>query len=72
MKQNLFGDPHINDMKVMHQHIEKHPRNEIWRSETILMAIIDLWLSNDQVCSQYNNLSTATNVSYTVLMRNYL
>lgn len=29
--------------------IDKHPRGEIWRSETVLTVFLDLWLSNDQV-----------------------
>lgn len=27
----------------------RHPRNEIWRSETVLTVFIDMWLHNDQI-----------------------
>lgn len=28
---------------------EHHPRNGIWRSETVMIVFIDIWLNNDQV-----------------------
>lgn len=30
----------------LHSH---HPRNEIWRSETVLTVLTDMWLYNDSV-----------------------
>ncbi|KAK4875253.1 hypothetical protein RN001_011675 [Aquatica leii] len=37
------------------QCLDHHPRNEIWRSETIMTVFIDMWLSNDQVLNSTIN-----------------
>lgn len=31
------------------QTFENHPRADIWRSETVLVAFTDMWFNNDQV-----------------------
>ncbi|XP_019762262.2 sphingomyelin phosphodiesterase 4 isoform X1 [Dendroctonus ponderosae] len=38
-----------------------HPRNEIWRSETVLTVFTDIWLYNDSVVSQP---ATTTDINY--------
>ncbi|XP_056639509.1 sphingomyelin phosphodiesterase 4 isoform X1 [Diorhabda sublineata] len=38
-----------------------HPRNDIWRSETVLTVFTDMWLHNNQVTdntNNFNNLNT--------------
>lgn len=42
------------------QTFENHPRGDIWRSETVLVVFIDMWLNNDQIIDlgqNYNNNS---------------
>ncbi|KRT82729.1 hypothetical protein AMK59_3136, partial [Oryctes borbonicus] len=48
LKTNLFGEA-ANEFPVILQPLEKHPRSEIWRSETILTVFLDMWLNNDQI-----------------------
>ncbi|KAJ8967174.1 hypothetical protein NQ317_006520 [Molorchus minor] len=38
-----------------------HPRNDIWRSETVLTVFTDMWLYNDQVNQPANNLNNSFN-----------
>lgn len=47
-----------------HQNLDKHPRNEIWRSESVLTIFIDIWLYNDQISSQNQSLNNSLNLSY--------
>lgn len=35
-----------------------HPRNDIWRSETILTVFTDMWLQNNQFNQSLNNTFT--------------
>ncbi|XP_072391535.1 sphingomyelin phosphodiesterase 4 [Diabrotica undecimpunctata] len=35
-----------------------HPRNDIWRSETVLTVFTDMWLHNNQVTETTNTLNT--------------
>ncbi|XP_017772649.1 PREDICTED: sphingomyelin phosphodiesterase 4 isoform X2 [Nicrophorus vespilloides] len=53
-KMSLFSDVQTPEVKTT---MERHPRNEIWRSESILMAFVDFWLTNDQVCLHFDNLN---------------
>ncbi|KAL3268108.1 hypothetical protein HHI36_007235 [Cryptolaemus montrouzieri] len=46
---------------TFHQNLDKHPRNEIWRSETVLTVFVDLWLCNDQINQQIQNLNSSFN-----------
>lgn len=46
---------------AFHQNLDKHPRNEIWRSETVLTVFIDLWLNNDQINQPIQNLNASFN-----------
>lgn len=39
------------------QSVESHPRVEIWRSETVLVVFIDIWLNNDQIIHLGQNYS---------------
>lgn len=45
------------------QAFEHHPRNEIWRSETIITIFVDTWLNNDQVINCDYFFHKALNVS---------
>lgn len=47
LRSQLFSES-ANDY-IMHQTLDRHPRNEIWRSETVLVVFTDMWLNNDQV-----------------------
>ncbi|KAJ8938884.1 hypothetical protein NQ318_016088 [Aromia moschata] len=38
-----------------------HPRNDIWRSETVLTVFTDMWLYNDQVIEPPNSLNNTFN-----------
>ncbi|XP_023023938.2 sphingomyelin phosphodiesterase 4 isoform X1 [Leptinotarsa decemlineata] len=38
-----------------------HPRNDIWRSETILTVFTDMWLHNDQVNESSNSFNSSFN-----------
>lgn len=42
-----------------------HPRNDIWRSETVLTVFTDMWLYNDQVNESTVNLNNAFNITST-------
>ncbi|KAJ8934158.1 hypothetical protein NQ314_013540 [Rhamnusium bicolor] len=44
-----------------------HPRNDIWRSETVLTVFTDMWLYNDQVNESANNLNNSFNVTPTMV-----
>ncbi|KAF5304167.1 hypothetical protein FQR65_LT08061 [Abscondita terminalis] len=46
------------------QCLEHHPRNEIWRSETIMTVFIDMWLSNDQVLNSTIQFDKGFNISH--------
>ncbi|KAF5269701.1 hypothetical protein FQA39_LY08624 [Lamprigera yunnana] len=43
--------------------LDHHPRNEIWRSETIMTVFIDMWLSNDQVLNSTINFDKSFNMT---------
>ncbi|GJQ83344.1 hypothetical protein Trydic_g18129 [Trypoxylus dichotomus] len=61
LKTNLFVET-PNEFPVILQPSEKHPRSEIWRSETILTVFLDMWLNNDQIshCIENNfNIASA-------------
>ncbi|CAG9860561.1 unnamed protein product [Phyllotreta striolata] len=38
-----------------------HPRNDIWRSETVLTVFTDMWLYNNQVIDNRSNISSFNN-----------
>ncbi|XP_018579891.1 sphingomyelin phosphodiesterase 4 [Anoplophora glabripennis] len=42
-----------------------HPRNDIWRSESVLTVFTDMWLYNDQVNESTSNLNSTFNISMT-------
>lgn len=44
-----------------------HPRNDIWRSETVLTVFTDMWLYNDQVNESTANLNSTFNVPMTAV-----
>lgn len=46
-----------NEFNALHQQLERHPRNEIWRSETVLTVFIDMWLGNDQLNNRFEEFS---------------
>lgn len=52
----------LNEYK-MHQNLDRHPRNEIWRSETVLVVFTDMWLSNDQINASPSFLGNTPRVS---------
>ncbi|KAI4462177.1 sphingomyelin phosphodiesterase 4 [Holotrichia oblita] len=54
LKTNLFGEVPSEYTAVL-QPLEKHPRSEIWRSETILTVFLDMWLNNDQISHSFEN-----------------
>ncbi|KAK9709081.1 Mitochondrial-associated sphingomyelin phosphodiesterase [Popillia japonica] len=54
LKTNLFGEVPSEYTPVL-QPLEKHPRSEIWRSETILTVFLDMWLNNDQISHSFEN-----------------
>ncbi|CAH0555499.1 unnamed protein product [Brassicogethes aeneus] len=49
--------------ETLHKNLERHPRNEIWRSETVLTVFVDMWLHNDQITQQSNDLNNSLNGS---------
>ncbi|RZC36546.1 sphingomyelin phosphodiesterase 4, partial [Asbolus verrucosus] len=48
---------------TFHQNFGRHPRSQIWRSETVLTVFIDLWLNNDQISLPNNQISSSFNSS---------
>ncbi|XP_008197945.1 sphingomyelin phosphodiesterase 4 [Tribolium castaneum] len=45
------------------QNLGRHPRNQIWRSETVLTVFIDMWLNNDQISQPTNQINSSFNSS---------
>ncbi|XP_044271314.1 sphingomyelin phosphodiesterase 4 [Tribolium madens] len=45
------------------QNFGRHPRNQIWRSETVLTVFIDMWLNNDQISQPTNQINSSFNSS---------
>nr|XP_022912671.1 sphingomyelin phosphodiesterase 4 [Onthophagus taurus] len=47
LRKDFFNDP-VAEFKL-HPPLDKHPRAEIWRSESVLIIFLDMWLNNDQI-----------------------
>lgn len=61
--RSQLGAENTNDY-ILHQTSDRHPRNEIWRSETVLVVFTDMWLNNDQVNTEQSFSGSPTRVSY--------
>jgi hypothetical protein len=48
---------------TFHQNFGRHPRNQIWRTETVLTVFIDMWLNNDQISQPTNQINSSFNSS---------
>lgn len=57
--------------EYMHQNLDRHPRNEIWRSETVLVVFTDMWLNNDQVNVNEQNFTGSPTRVNTVPQNNH-
>lgn len=58
LKTNLFGEKPTEYTSVGLPSVDKYPRCEIWRSETVLTVFLDMWLYNDQIT---HNVSVENN-----------
>ncbi|XP_025828931.1 sphingomyelin phosphodiesterase 4-like, partial [Agrilus planipennis] len=53
-RPNVLADA-VNEINALSHSAEEHPRSHIWRSETVLIVFVDMWLNNDQVI-QYEQI----------------
>lgn len=59
--RNAIFQEQLNEFSAsIHQTLEKHPRNETWRSETVLTVFIDMWLGNDQLNNKFESFNVST------------
>lgn len=67
---NLFNKSGTNvEDSTFYKNLDnKHPRNEIWRSETVLTVFIDMWLHNDQI-SQNTDINNSFNSTSTMVVK---
>lgn len=64
LRNNIFQEQ-VNEFSTsIHQSLEKHPRNETWRTETVLTVFIDMWLGNDQLNNKIEDFNVSTQRVY--------
>ncbi|KAK5644338.1 hypothetical protein RI129_005638 [Pyrocoelia pectoralis] len=45
--------------------VQHHPRNEVWRSETVMTVFIDMWFTNDCVLNSSFSFDNSFNMPFT-------